>query len=108
MPSDKGVATSTRVQDYSTKVSQSMTAILQEVLRKPVSFEYFYPTQQEYYRLFKDKDGYAESQALCNTKKTDLVVSAFISGAKFVSASYGYELTRDPVFSVFDCNAGTR
>lgn len=108
MPSDKGVASSARVQDYSAKVSKSMVAILQEILGKPVNFDYFYPTQQEYYRLLKDKDGNSESQALCKTKKTDLVVSAFISGAKFVSASYGYELTREPVFSVYDCNAAKK
>lgn len=108
MPSDKGVASTSRTQDFSDKVSKTMTTVMQAVLHRPVDFEYYYPSQQEYYRLLKDKNGYAESQALCKANSVDLVVSGFIPGAKFVSAGYGYELTRDPVFSVFDCTAGTK
>lgn len=108
MPSDKGVASTSRIQDFSDKVSKTMTTVMQALLHRPVDFEYYYPSQQEYYRLLKDKDGYAESQALCKAYSVDLVVSGFIQGAKFVSAGYGYELTRDPVFSVFDCKAGKK
>lgn len=108
MPSDKGVASTARIQDFSDKVSKTMTTVMQTVLHRPVDFKYHYPSQQEHYRLLKDKDGYVESQALCKANNVNLVVSGFIQGAKFVSASYGYELTRDPVFSVFDCKAGKK
>jgi len=103
MPSDTGVASTARIEDFSSNVAKTLSTSLQDVLSKPVDFDYFYPSQNEYYRLLKDKDGYAEYQALCNSHKTTLVISGFIKGANFVSASYGYELTRDPVYSVFDC-----
>jgi hypothetical protein len=105
MPNDHGTASAARVKEYSTQLSRMMTAVVDEVIGRPVRFEYHYPSQQEYYRLLKDKDGYAASKALCSANRADLVITGFVTGAKFVSSSYGYALTRDPVFSVFDCKA---
>lgn len=106
MPSDQGMASVTRIQDFSSKVAKTLSTALQDVLKRPARFDYFYLSQQEFYRLLKDKDGFKENQTLCNNHKATLVVSGFIQGAIFVSASYGYELTRDPVYSVFDCKTG--
>lgn len=103
MPSDDGVASTARVKEYSTALSHMMTALVDESISAPVHFEYYYPNQQEYYRLLKDGNAYATSKILCGKWKADLVISGFVKGAKFVSASYGYALTREPVFSVFDC-----
>ncbi|HEY9198661.1 MAG TPA: TIR domain-containing protein [Gammaproteobacteria bacterium] len=107
-PSDDGVDTAAHVKEYSTALSRMMAAIADEAISGPLRFEYHYPDQQEYYRLLKDNNGNAASKALCNQRRADLVISGFVKGAKFVSSSYGYALTREPVFSVFDCATNTK
>ncbi|MBI5040242.1 MAG: toll/interleukin-1 receptor domain-containing protein [Gammaproteobacteria bacterium] len=108
MPNDNGAASTARIKDYSTRLSRMMTTVVDEAMNVPVRFEYAYPDQQEYYRLLKDKDGNASSKALCAGKRADLLLYGFVKGALFVSASYGYALTRDPVFSVYDCKANKK
>jgi hypothetical protein len=108
MPNDNGVATTARIKEYSTHLSRMMTAVVDEAMSGPVRFEYYYPGQQEYYRLLKDKDGYALSKTLCSSHRADLVIAGFVKGAEYVSSSYGYALTRNPVFSVYDCKANKK
>lgn len=108
MPNDNGLASSARVKEYSAHLSRMMTSVIDEVMGRPVRFDYHYPDQREYYRLLKDKDGYTSSKALCSANRADLVIAGFVKGAEFVSANFGYALIRDPVFSVFDCRTNKK
>jgi hypothetical protein len=108
MPNDSGVASTARVKDYSTRLSRMITAVVDEAMSAPARFEYYYPSQQEYYRLLKDANGNASSKALCGSRRADLLIYGFVKGAEYVSSGYGYALTRDPVFSVYDCKANKK
>ncbi|MFP5505771.1 MAG: toll/interleukin-1 receptor domain-containing protein [Gammaproteobacteria bacterium] len=103
MPSDDGTASDTRVREYSQQLARMMTAVVDELVAAPLRFDYHYPDQQAYYRLLKDRDDHAQSRSLCTANDADLIVAGFVKGAEFVSISFGYALTRDPVFSVYDC-----
>ncbi len=105
MPNDNGVASTARTREYSTRLSRMMTALVDEAMSAPVRFEYYYPDQHESYRLLKDQ---GKHQALCSSHRSDLVIAGFVKGALFVSTNYGYALTRDPVFSVYDCKANKK
>jgi hypothetical protein len=105
MPNDNGVASTARTQEYSTRLSRMVTAVVDEAMSAPVRFEYYYPDQQEYYRLLKDQ---GKHQALCSSHRADLVIAGFVKGAEYVSSSYGYALTRNPVFSVYDCKTNVK
>lgn len=105
MPSDSGTASAARVHEYSRELARMMTAVVDDLVDAPLRFEYHYPDQQAYYRLLKDQDDHAQSRSLCAANGADLIIAGFVKGAEFVSAGYGYALTRDPVFSVYDCKA---
>ncbi len=45
---------------------------------------------------------------MCSSRRSDLVIAGFVKGAEYVSSGYGYALTRDPVFSVYDCKANKK
>jgi hypothetical protein len=105
MPSDDGTASASRVKEYSTQLSRMMSTVVDEVVVAPVRFDYHYPDQQEYYRLLKDRDGHARSKGLCSANSADLVIAGFVKGAELVSVNFGFALTRNPVFSVYDCTS---
>lgn len=104
MPNDNGTASDAQVKKYSTQLSGMMTSVVEKVIGRPTRFEYYYPNQKEYYRFLNDKDRIA-AEKMCGAHGSDLVISGFIKGAEFVSVSFGYALTREPVFSVFDCKS---
>lgn len=108
MPNDNGTASAANVKKYSTSLSKMMTSVVKDTLQRQLAFDYYYPSQQEYYRLLKEAKDYGLSKKLCGVHKADLVISAFVKGAEFVSASFGYALTRNPVFSVYDCKANKK
>ena len=108
MPNDEGTASDTRVREYSAHLADRITAVLRDALNEPVRFEYHYPNQAEYRRLLRDEAVQGENMALCTAKGADFIVSGFVKGAEFVSPNFGYALTRDPVFSVFDCTRGEK
>lgn len=105
MPSDDGTASDPRVREYSQQLARMMTAVVDELVAAPLRFDYHYPDQQAYYRLLKDRDDHAQSRSLCAAHDADLIVAGFVKGAEFVSVSFGYALTREPLFSVYDCKA---
>lgn len=108
MPSDSGVASDARVERFSQQVSDTLTHVLQEVLPAPADFEYLYLDKARAERLVEEDSDDRVSRALCRSKQVDLIISGYIGGAEYVSASYGYALTRDPQFAIYDCKADTK
>ena len=105
MPNDEGLASPTPVREYSGKLAEMMTGAVQDVIRRPVKFDYRYIKDRNHHSLMRDEPEYEQSSALCREAGVDLLIIGFVEGSEF-DDSMGYLPTRPSFFSVFHCKSG--
>jgi hypothetical protein len=104
-PNDEGLASPSQTRDYSVNLAKLMTDIIKKTHSRPVDGKYSYITDRNHHRLMRDKPEYRNSRGLCEKADVDLLLIGFMEGAEF-SDNMGFDPTRRPFFSVFNCKSG--
>jgi hypothetical protein len=81
-----------------------MTGIVEDSIRRPVTFDYRYIENRDHHSLMRDKPEFIKSAAMCSERSVDLLLFGFMEGSEF-DMTIGYVPSREPFFLAFDCKS---